>query len=143
MLDGSVSGFPDARLYWASDPFSLPARADGPAPSECATQTSVSLSRDAAWGASSDFCDGTISVLALSLPASRATALDPDSVLRVERVQAVAAPLVADAGDRLRGIDSVLIRPGEPGIDFDGPDAYFSAGLPEGAVCGTRIKALQ
>ncbi len=143
VLDGSVPGFADARLYWASDPFVLPARADGPAASECATQTSVSLSHDAAWGASSDFCDGTISVLALSLPASRTTALDPDSVLRVERVQAVAAPLVADAGDRLRGIDSVLIRPGEPGIDFDGPDAYFSAGLPEGAVCGTRIMALE
>ncbi len=142
VLDGSDPDYPDARLYSASDPFVLPSRADGPAPGECTTQTSVSLSRDAAWGATSDFCDGTISVLALSLPASRATSLDLDTVLRIERVQKVAAPLVAESGDRLRAIDRVLIRPGEPGIDFDGPDAYFSAGLPEGAVCGMRINAL-
>lgn len=143
VLDGSIPGYPDARLYSASNPFVLPARADGPPANECATQTSVSLAADAAWGATSDFCDGTISVLALSLPGSRATSLDPASVLRVERLLVVAPPLVSDASDRPRAIDRVLIRPGVPGLDFDGPDAYFSAGLPEGAVCGTRINAVE
>ena len=109
---------------------------------DCATQTSVALSRDGALGVASDFCDGTLSVLALEVPASRAMALDPDTVLRVDRVQNAAAPLVAESSDELRAISRVLIRPGEPGIDFDGPDVYFSAGLPEAAVCGTNVNSI-
>jgi hypothetical protein len=142
VLDGSSPPFADARLFTASRPFVLPEREDGPSPSECATQTSVALSREDTFGVASDFCNGSLSVLALQIPPSRATALDPDTVLRVDRVQNVAAPLAAESSDRLRAIDRVLIRPGVPGIDFDGPDVYFSAGLPEGAVCGTKINAL-
>ncbi len=142
VLDGSSPPFPDARLFTASAPFALPHRSNGPPSSECATQTSVALSRDSAFGVASDFCDGMLSVLAVETPASRATALDPGTVLRVDRTQNVAAPLVAESADALRAIDRVLIRPGEPGIDFDGPDVYFSAGLPEAAVCGTNINAL-
>lgn len=141
-LDGSSPPFPDARLFTASDPFALPRRPDGPSPDGCATQTSVALSRGSELGVASDFCDGSLSVLAVELPASRTAALDPAAVLRVERVQNVAAPLVAENSDRLRAIDRVLIRPGIPGIDFDGPDVYFSAGLPEAAVCGTNVNAI-
>lgn len=142
VLDGSQPGFPDARVYSASRPFPLPARSDGPPASVCATQTSVALDERGTFGVASDFCDGTIAVLDLGLPASRSTAIDPETALRVDRLQKVAAPLVDDASDRLRAIDRVLIRPGTPGLDFDGPDVYFSAGLPEAAVCGTRVNAL-
>ncbi len=142
MLDGSQAPFPDARLYTADQPFVLADRPDGPPTSECATQTSVALAEDDGFGVASDFCDGTLAVLTVDLPSSRATSLDPQTVLRVERVQNVAAPLVAESSDRLRAIDRVLIRPGVPGIDFDGPDVYFSAGLPEGAVCGSHVNAL-
>ena len=142
VLDGSDANFPDARVFSATTPFRLPKRTDGAPESVCATQTSVSLSVDADWGVTSDFCDGTVSLLGLRLPASRTTPLDPEAILRVERVQKVAFPLVAESFDRTRAIDRILIRPGRPGIDFSGPDVYFSAGLEVGAVCGTHINAL-
>ncbi len=143
VLDGSQPPSPDARLFTAEQPFALPDRRDGPPASECATQTSVDLSEEKGFGVASDFCHGTLAALAVAVPASRAAPLDPGSVLQTVRVQNVAAPLVAESADRLRAIDRVLIRPGVPGIDFEGPDVYFSAGLPEGAVCGTRVDAIE
>jgi len=32
-----------------------------------------------------------------------------------------------------------MVRPGIPGVDYSGPDVFFLAGLPEGAVCGIRM----
>lgn len=143
VLDGSQPPFRDARVFTASAPFVLPTRADGAPANECTTQTSVAFSPRRARAVASDFCDGTMSVLDLALPASRATPLDPASILRLERVQNVAAPLVADAGPRLRAINRVFVRGGEPGIDYSGPDVFFSAGLPEASVCGVHIDAIE
>ncbi|MAG32322.1 MAG: hypothetical protein CL908_15685 [Deltaproteobacteria bacterium] len=142
VLDGSTPGFLDARIFDADAPFVLPRRPDGPPPNQCATQTSVALARTTSRGVTTDFCDGTVSVLSLSLPASRTASLDPLSLIAIERVQNVAAPIVDDATGQLRAIDRALIRPGTPGLDFSGPDVYFTAGLPEGAVCGVRVDAL-
>ncbi|MBJ19936.1 MAG: hypothetical protein GY910_27230 [bacterium] len=142
LLDGSTPGFLDARVYAAANPFELPKRADGPPESVCTTQTSVAIKDDGGFVAASDFCDGTISVLDLDLPPTRTTALDPDTVLRLNRVANVVAPLVPTAVGRMRALDRILIRPGTPHIDFNGPDLHFTAGLPEGAVCGVRIDAL-
>jgi hypothetical protein len=141
VLDGSMPGFRDARLYDAESPFQLPKRANGPPDSQCTTQISVALSSDANFGVATNFCDGTVTVLSLQLPALRTTALDPATAVTIDRLQAVADPLVDDARGRIRAIDRVIIRPGIPGLDFFGPDVYFTAGLPEGAVCGTRIEA--
>ncbi len=140
-LDGSSPGHPDARLYAGNSPFSLPKRSTGPPDSRCTTQTSVALAEDEPVGVASDFCDGTLSVLRLNLPTDRATPLDPATTVTVERLQAVAAPLVDDATGLVRAIDRVLIRPGRAGVDFEGPDVHFTAGLPEGAVCGVRIQS--
>ena len=141
VLDGSTPGFRDARLYDADSPFLLPKRANGPPDSQCTTQISVALASDSNFGATSDFCDGTVAVLSLKLPPLRTPALDPTTVIEIDRLQAVAAPLVDDATGRIRAIDRVVIRRGIPGMDFTGPDVYFTAGLPEGAVCGVRIQA--
>ncbi len=140
VLDGSNPGFPDARLYDADTPFLLPKRANGPPDSLCTTQTSVASTRDSDFIATSDFCDGTVTVLSLQLPSQRTTALDPATTVMVDRLQAVAAPLVDDATGQIRAINQILIRPGVPGVDFIGPDVYFTAGLPEGAVCGVRFE---
>ena len=142
VLDGSTPGAPDARVFDASAPFMLPRRASGAAPDDCTTQTSVAIADSAPRVVASDFCDGSLTVLDLALPAARTTLLDPGSVLRVDRVQAVAAAIADGSTGRLRAIDRVRLRPGRPGIDWSGPDAYFTAGLPEGAVCGARIDAL-
>ncbi|MCA9504026.1 MAG: hypothetical protein KC616_13145 [Myxococcales bacterium] len=142
VLDGSTPGAPDARVFDADTPFALPRRASGAAPDDCTTQTSVAISDSAPRVVASDFCDGSLTVLDLALPADRTRPLDPASVLRVDRVQAVAAAIADGSTGRLRAIDRVRLRPGRPGIDWSGPDAYFTAGLPEGAVCGARIDAL-
>jgi hypothetical protein len=142
VLDGTTPGFPDARIFDAAAPFALPKRPDGPSTSQCATITSVAISQAEPYGVATDFCDGTISVLDLDVPESRAVPIDAGSLLSVTRVEDVASPIVDTATGLTRAIDRVLIRPGRPGIDFDGPDVYFTAGLPEGAVCGVRINAL-
>jgi len=141
VLDGSTPGFPDARLYDSDSPFPLPKRANGPPDSQCTTQISVAISSDLDFGATSDFCDGTSSVLSFHLPPRRTTPLDPSTAVTVERLQVIAAALVDDATGQIRAIDRVQFRPGIPGVDFAGPNVYFTAGLPEGAVCGTQLEA--
>jgi len=140
VLDGSDPTYADARLYDADAPFALPKRSNGPPDSQCATQTSVALSSDTNSGAASDFCDGTLSVLSIQTPLLRTTPLDPATAVVVDRLQVVAAALVNDAIGETRAIDGVRIRPGRPGIDFTGPDVYFTAGLPEGGVCGAFVE---
>jgi hypothetical protein len=140
VLDGSTPGWPDARVFDNADPFLLPRRADGPSDSICTTQTSVAIQSDGRFALASDFCDGTLTVLDLLLPPVRATPIDPATVLGVSRVVNAVAPIVDDATG-LRAIDRLLIRPGIPGIDFQGPDVHFTTGLPRGATCGIRIDA--
>jgi hypothetical protein len=142
VLDGTTPGFRDARIFDATDPFVLPKRPDGPADSRCSTITSVAISQVESYAVATDFCDGTISVLDIDVPPSRSTPIDSTTLLSVMRVEDVASPIVDTATGFTRAIDRVLIRRGRPGIDFTGPDVYFTAGLPEGAVCGVRINAL-
>ncbi len=142
VLDGSTPGFSDARVFDGDAPFRLPKRIDGPSDSECTTQTAVAIEDAGDFAVATDFCDGTISVLDILLPASRTAPLDPRRVLALDRVVTVAAPLVPSAVGLIRAIDRVSIRPGTPGIDFNGPEVHVTAGLPEGALCGVRIDLL-
>ena len=139
-LDGTTEGFSDARIFDGDTPFPLPKRVDGPASNSCTTHTSVAIKPGGDFAVATDFCDGTISVLDLDLPGSRTTPLDPLTVLQLNRVLNVTAPLVASASGQQRAIERVLIRPGTPGIDFTGPDVHFTLGLTEGAVCGVQIE---
>jgi DNA-binding beta-propeller fold protein YncE len=142
VLDGTTPGFPDARIFDAAAPFVLPKRPDGPSASRCATITSVAISQVESYAVATDFCDGTISVLDIEVPPSRTTPIDAGTLLSIARVEEVASPILDTATGLTRAIDRVLIRAGRPGVDFTGPDVYFTAGLPEGAVCGVRINAL-
>lgn len=141
VLDGMTPGFPDARVYDADRPFVLPKRSDGPLDGVCTTQTAVDIQDQGRFAAAIDFCDGTITRLDLSLPGGRTTPLDPDALLRVDRSIDVVAPLVPTATTRLRAPADIRIRSGTPGVDFDGADVHFTAGLPTGALCGVRIDA--
>ena len=140
-LDGSTPGFADARVFDADDPFELPKRTDGPSDSVCTTNTSVAIKQNGDFAVTTDFCDGTVSVLDLELPAARTTPIDRARVLRVNRVLNVAAPLIPSATGLPRAIERILIRPGTPGVDFQGPDVHYTLGLTEGAVCGVRIES--
>jgi hypothetical protein len=142
VLDGTTPGFPDARLYDADGPFMLPKRADGPSVAQCATITSVAISQAEPYAVATDFCDGTITVLDIAVPSQRDTPLDPVNLLSISRVENVVSPIIDTATGLTRAIDRVLIRAGRAGVDYSGPDVYFTAGLPEGAVCGVRINSL-
>ncbi|MCR9097287.1 MAG: hypothetical protein NXI30_23970 [bacterium] len=140
VLDGMTPGFPDARVYDAARPFELPKRADGPLDSVCVAQTSAAIRDDNGFVAATEYCDGTITRIDLSLPLARTTPLDPDTTLRVDTIFEALAP--GDAVFEPRFPGDVLIRPGTPGIDYDGPDVHFTFGDPEGGVCGLRIDAI-
>ncbi len=142
VLDGMTPGFADARVYDTARPFVLPKRPDGPLDSVCTSQTSVAVRDDNGFAAATDFCDGTLTRIVLDLPASRATPLDPDTILAVDRLVEIVAPLVPSATAEVRAPGDVRIRRGTPGLDYPGPDVHFTAGLPEGAVCGVRIDAI-
>lgn len=142
VLDGGTPSFPDARVYDAGRPFPLPKRADGPLDSDCAPQTSVDIRDDNGFAAATEFCDGTITRIEIDLPLLRTTPIDPDRVLRVDASIAALAPNVPGAITELRLPGDVRIRPGSPGIDYDGPDVHFTFGDPEGGVCGIRIDAI-
>lgn len=139
VLDGATPGFPDARVYDADRPFALPKRADGPLDAVCTPRTSVAIASDGRFAVTSDDCDGTVTRLALALPAARTTPIDPDRALVVERSIAAFAPVLPSTTGEVRAIDAIRIRPGTPGVDFSGPDVHVTAGLPEGAVCGLRV----
>lgn len=141
-LDGMTPGFPDARILTAANAFKLPKRSDGPLDSICFSTTSVAIKDDGSFAAASDSCDGTITRLLLDLPTLRTDPIDALSVLTVDRLINVAAPLVPSATGETRDIGRVLIRDGTPIIDFAGPDVHFLAGEEEGAVCGARIDTL-
>jgi hypothetical protein len=141
-LDGGTPGYPDARLWTAEAPFRLPRRAGGPPDSTCVPQTSVAISADAGNAVASEFCDGTISVLDIRLPPDRSTPIDPAAALSLVRVENATAPLIPSATGENRAIGRILFRRGRPGLDFEGPDVYFTVGQTEGAVCGFRINSL-
>ena len=141
VLDGSTPGYPDARVFDENSRFILPKRPDGPSDSQCASITSIAISQFERYAVASDFCDGTVTVLDIDVPPSRSDFIDADTLLSVIRVENVVSPIVDTATGLTRAIDRILIRRGRPGIDFTGPDVYFTAGLPEGAVCGVRINS--
>lgn len=142
VLDGMTPGFPDARVFSESNPFALPKRPDGPLDTVCFSQTSVDIKDDGSFALASDRCDGTMTRLFISLPASRLTAIDPGTVLTVDRRIDVAAPLLPSSTGETRDIGRVLIRDGTPTVDFQGPDVYYLAGEEAASVCGVRIDAL-
>ncbi len=139
-LDGSVPGTRDARVFDGARPFVLPRRGGGPSDAVCTTQTSVAIQAQGDFAAATDFCDGTIVLLDLGLPSDRATPIDPDRVLQLERMIAAAAPLVDEASGQIRAIDRILLRETPAADRFGGPEIHFTAGLPEGAVCGIRLE---
>ena len=142
-LNGSEPGFPDARVYTADAPFELRRRADGPSILECdGPSTSVAISASEGNAVAVEFCDGTLTVMDIALPADRTLPLDPAQVLSINRVENAAAPLVASSAGENRAPYRVQFRNGRPGIDFDGPDVYFVIGQTEGAVCSLRVNAL-
>ncbi len=85
-------------------------------------------------------CDGTVGAWDVDLSG------DPSlAELRTRFTFAVlsvaTAALRVDTLGQLRQPASLAVRPGTPGVDYAGPDVFFTIGDPEGLVCGVRIDA--
>lgn len=138
-LDGLTPGFADARIFDASSPFVLPRRPDGPPDGLCASRTNVASNHDGALAYATDWCDGSISVVAIdwSLPLERPVSRGRFAVTR--RLDLFAPKTPGNFG--LAAAPSLpRTRPGVPGRDFDGPDLFFLVNEPEGQLCAARVE---
>lgn len=136
VLDGS-SG-PNAVIFDAAAPLELPARPNG-APLATCPGFVVGVDFDATGTKlfATDFCDGTLAIVGVDL-ASGAAPLPPGRFRVLESIP-ITAPLGAASLGLARAPGALRVRPGRPGVDYRGPDVWFSLGLPEGALCGVRV----
>lgn len=138
-LDGLTPGFADARIFDASSPFVLPRRPDGPPDALCAPRTNVTLNHDGALAYATDWCDGSIAVVAIdwSLPLEHPISRARFAATR--RLDLFAPKTPTNFG--LAAAPSLPVtRPGVPGRDFDGPDLFFLVNEPEGQLCAARVE---
>ena len=151
VLDGSDTMFPDARIFHAETPFELPDRSDGPHPIVCDGWTFVAINEAGETAHVIERCDGTLTEVNLLDPDIRcedAGSTDaccdemplPESCFSVGAFRAVTEPFTAVTG--LHGPSQISVRPGEPGVDFVGPDVFFTVDLPEGQLCGWSVDSL-
>jgi len=140
VLDGS-SG-PDARIFYAGFPFTIPARADGAPAATCGGYV-VSADWNAAGSRvyATEFCDGTLATLTADLSGSPSLAELRSGRFRFLSLDAVFAPVSAASVGKPRAPGSLRVRSGRPGIDYTGPDVFVLVGNPEGLLCGIRVES--
>jgi hypothetical protein len=137
VLDGSTG--PDAVIFDADAPLELPALAGGAAPETCpGFVVGIAFAADGRRALATDFCDGTLSVIPVRLSPPPPVPVPPERFGAIETVELV-APLRPDSLGLPRALGALRVRPGVPGADFQGPDALFLVGLPEGLLCGIRV----
>lgn len=132
---------PGAVVFDGLNPLEVPARVDGAPAVRCPGQI-----EGVAFNAAGDrvyaleTCDGTVAAFDVDLGG------DPSTVELRGRVtfsvlSNATAPLREDTLADPRGPGSLAVRPGIPGVDYAGPDVFFTIGEPEGVLCGVRIDA--
>lgn len=131
VLDGLTAGFPDARLFDGDHPLVLPEQGEGAPPAQCDGFTHVTWSHDATELLATDYCDGDVSRVRVDL--SGAPSFQPFAV------EDAFAPLTTDSLGQERGPGPVRVRPGVPGADYTGPDAFVMISLPKAQLCALRI----
>lgn len=137
-LDGLSLGGLDARIFTADRPFVLPPRTDGRASTFCEGLTDVTVNASGSEVFASDFCDGTVTRIALTLDGASPVPY-PASNFRVLAQQDAFAP--NDVVGELRSPLLLIARPGIPGIDYTSPDVVALLGQPDGQICGIRVES--
>jgi hypothetical protein len=131
----------EAVLFDAAAPLRLPAIPDGAPPESCPGETvGVAFNHAGDRIYAADFCDGTLSIVGTDVDASFSTNELRDRFLVLDTIPVV-APIRADTLGKPRGMGSLVVRPGRPGVDFEGPDVFVLLGLEEGSLCGLRIES--
>lgn len=138
VLDGLTPGFPDARIFDADDPLVLPARSDGRSSASCEGLTDVASNASGTEVLATDFCDGTVTRIAVDLPPGTAIPA-PRAQFQVFAQSNAFAP--NDAVGELRAPIRIVARPGVPGVDYTTPDVLTIVGQPDGQLCALRIES--
>ena len=147
-LDGSDPDFPDARIFDADNPFTIPDREDGPHPILCEGWTFVAINEAGESAYVLERCDGTITqvnlldpIMSCGAAVGTDTCCDqiplPGSCFSLGTVQNLTEPFDTVTGDH--GPSQIRVRPGEPGIDYTGPDLFYTVDLPDGQLCSLRV----
>ncbi len=139
VLDGSTLGFGDARVFTADRPLALPRRTDGRASTDCEGLTDVGVNASGTTLFASDFCDGTLTRIALDLTGNPPVPWPRDRFQTVAQTNAFAPN---DAVGEVRAPSRIEARPGIPGVDYTTPDVLVVVGQPDGQLCGVRIESL-
>ncbi|MCG8591215.1 MAG: hypothetical protein MJE66_18135 [Proteobacteria bacterium] len=121
-------------VFDGQNPFVIPRRPDGAPAVTCAGFVeSVAINQAGDRAFVLEACDGTLTTLDVDLTGPPAT------WLRVAGQQGVAAPIRSDTFGLDRQPAALAVRPGVPGVDYAGPDIFFTVGEPVGLFCGLRV----
>ncbi|MEE3328035.1 MAG: hypothetical protein VX252_11930, partial [Myxococcota bacterium] len=137
-LDGRAPNFPDARIFWSDRPLSWPARPDGPSERLCPTRTEVGFHPSGQYAYATDWCDGSITVLAIDFLSAPSDSFPAEHFRVLDRLDWF-APKTPD----LYGLATApsLIRSFEagPATSTDGSNIAFVLNEPEGQLCTARL----
>lgn len=137
-LDGHEPGFPDARIFWAEQPLSWPARGDGPGEA-CTTRTAVSFSHSREIAYATDWCDGNLIVFSIDLWPPPSGLFDSSRFRVLDRLD-IAAPKtnelfgLAAAPSFIRNYDAI------PTEASNQTNVAFILNEPEGQLCNIRLE---
>lgn len=143
VLDGTdpAAGSSDARIFDAANPLMLPQRSGGTADASCPGFTpSAAFNSVGDRLFASEYCDGSIGVVSVDLSAGPAPL--PRSRFTVLHATPVGAPISASSSSERRAPSAIYVRPGIPGLDFNGADLFFLVGTPQGELCAVASGAL-
>jgi hypothetical protein len=140
---GAPAGGPpvldQAVIFDGLNPLVIPALQGGAPAVSCPGQiVGVDFSNAGTRAYALETCDGSLASLAVDLSGNPSTA-ELRGRIEVTGVFPVVAPLRADTFDQLRRPSSMKVRPGVPGVDYEGPDVFFLIAEPEGFLCGLRL----
>ncbi len=130
-----------AVIFDAEKPFRIPPLLGGAPPELCPGFTvgfAFNNAGDRLYA--TEFCDGSLASVGVDLSGSPTTAQLAQRFELLD-LQAVVAPIRTDTLGDARAPGAIRVRPGVPGVDFQGPDVFVLVGEPEGALCGIRIES--
>lgn len=129
----------EAVIFDAGRPFRIPGLAVGAPPESCPGETfGVAFDHSGERVYVGDFCDGSLALIRVDLSGEPDTAELRRRLLLLD-VEPLVAPLRADTLGEPRGLGRIRVRPGRPGVDFEGPEVFFLVGQEEGLLCGISV----
>jgi hypothetical protein len=118
----------------------VPALADGPPAALCPGSASgVAFNHAGDRLYVSERCDGSLTTFSVALPAAPQPIGSGDFGLASS--EALLSSLAPENFGDQRDPSVLRVRPGVPGIDFDGPDLFFLSGQPSAQVCALRVES--